>query len=39
MNPTSNATSSEFSPCSIKTICGDMSNYLSCLEGTEEIVI
>lgn len=33
MNPTSNATSDAFSPCSIKTICGDMSQWTSCLQG------
>ena len=33
MNPSSNATSDSFSPCSIKTICSEMPNYLSCLEG------
>ncbi|CAO3692941.1 unnamed protein product [Rhizopus stolonifer] len=32
MNPTSNASSSEFSPCSITTICKDIPNYSKCLE-------
>ncbi|KAI8079512.1 Metallo-peptidase family M12-domain-containing protein [Gilbertella persicaria] len=32
MNPTSNASSDAFSPCSITTICTAMPNYLSCLE-------
>ena len=33
MNPTSNASSDAFSPCSITTICTDMPNYTSCLQG------
>ncbi|KAG1057461.1 hypothetical protein G6F43_000711 [Rhizopus delemar] len=32
MNPTSNASSSEFSPCSITTICKSIPNYMSCLK-------
>jgi hypothetical protein len=39
MNPTSNSTATEFSPCSIKTVCGQMSNYLSCLHGKYLIII
>ncbi|KAI9281049.1 Metallo-peptidase family M12B Reprolysin-like-domain-containing protein, partial [Sporodiniella umbellata] len=39
MNPTSNASSSEFSPCSISTICKDVPNFSSCLQepGTRNI--
>ncbi|KAG1468687.1 hypothetical protein G6F56_003690 [Rhizopus delemar] len=39
MNPTSNASSSEFSPCSITTICNDIPNFSSCLQepGTRNI--
>ncbi|KAI8982146.1 Metallo-peptidase family M12B Reprolysin-like-domain-containing protein [Mycotypha africana] len=32
MNPTSNASSDAFSPCSINTICGSMSQFTSCLQ-------
>ncbi|CAO0803694.1 unnamed protein product [Mucor circinelloides] len=32
MNPTSNASSDAFSPCSISTICSSMSDFTSCLE-------
>lgn len=34
MNPTSNASSDAFSPCSIKTICTAMPQHMSCLEGS-----
>jgi hypothetical protein len=33
MNPTSNASSDAFSPCSITTICSAMPDFTSCLEG------
>ncbi|CEP19600.1 hypothetical protein [Parasitella parasitica] len=33
MNPTSNASSDAFSPCSISTICSSMSDFTSCLEA------
>ncbi|KAI9269842.1 Metallo-peptidase family M12-domain-containing protein [Sporodiniella umbellata] len=33
MNPTSNASSSEFSPCSISKICNNIPMYSSCLEN------
>ncbi|KAI8884493.1 zincin, partial [Backusella circina FSU 941] len=31
MNPTSNSTATEFSPCSINMVCSQLSNHLSCL--------
>ncbi|KAG0749288.1 hypothetical protein G6F57_003352 [Rhizopus arrhizus] len=39
MNPVSNASSSEFSPCSMTTICENVPNYMKCLEtpGTRNI--
>ncbi|GAA5814109.1 hypothetical protein MFLAVUS_007599 [Mucor flavus] len=39
MNPTSNASSDAFSPCSIKTICSAMPQFLSCIEdpGTRNV--
>ncbi|KAI8379013.1 Metallo-peptidase family M12-domain-containing protein [Blakeslea trispora] len=39
MNPTSNASSDAFSPCSINSICTEMPSYTSCLQdpGTRNV--
>lgn len=39
MNPTSNASSDAFSPCSISTICSAMSDFTSCLEGKLHLLL
>lgn len=38
MNPTSNSSATEFSPCSINMVCSQLSNHLSCLYGKECII-